>query len=393
MSDMARAKALFVQGLDQFESGQLEAASASFSEALRFAPGRPSLLQNLGSTLLLLGRYEDAVTQLQAAVVAEPGHGDSWLHFGMALQRLGRWADAASAFEQALPLLGDDYALVLSCANCHLRNDNASRAMSLYEQAILQHPALPAAWLDKGNLLRESGHLAAARECFAEAVRLGDVEIGPYYLAAVSAAETPPAPPRHYVETLFDEYAAEFQAHLVENLAYSAHTRLCQPLRQARHGAVLDLGCGTGLCGVLLQQSAACIDGVDLSRAMLDQARASGAYRKLVHEDAQAYLTDTSERYDLVLAADVFIYVGDLSAVFAGVRKVLLPQGSFAFSVELSPDLDLQLLPSLRYAHSEAYVRRLAAEHGFIVKAIVAGEIRKDQQAAIHGLYVYLAIA
>ena len=94
-----------------------------------------------------------------------------------------------------------------------------------------------------------------------------------------------------------------------------------------------------------------------------------------------------------MLAADVFIYVGDLSRVFAGVRRVLAPQGVFAFSVELASGLDLQLLPSLRYAHSEAYVRRLADEHGLQMKEVVQAPIRKDQQKAIQGLYVYLAAA
>ena len=393
MTDMERAKALFMQGLAQFESQQLEAACDSFAAALALAPGRPSLLQNHGATLFQLGRDEEAITQLQAAVTADPEHGDSWLYLGLALQRRGHWSDAAAALERALPLLPDDYALRLACAACHSRCGNMARALVLYDQAIRQQPELAAAWIDKGNLLRETGLLDAARKCFTEAVRLGDVEMGSYYLAAVSPGVAPMAPPRRYVESLFDDYAGEFQQHLVKALEYSAHTTLCRPLLGKRYGAVLDLGCGTGLCGELMRGSAVAIDGVDLSSAMLAQARAAGAYRALAHEDVQAYLDATSERYDLVLAADVFIYVGDLSRVFAGVRRVLAPQGVFAFSVELASGLDLQLLPSLRYAHSEAYVRRLADEHGLQMKEVVQAPIRKDQQKAIQGLYVYLAAA
>jgi predicted TPR repeat methyltransferase len=392
MSDMERAKALFMQGLAQFESRQLEVACASFAEALALAPGRPSLLQNLGATLFQLHRDEEAIPQLREAVAADAEHGDSWLYLGLALQRRSRWPEAAAALDRALPLLPDDYALRLACAACHSRCGNMPRALTLYDQAIRQQPETPTAWIDKGNLLRETGLLDAARKCFAEAVRLGDEDMGPYYLAAVSpvAGAVPPTPPRRYVETLFDDYAGEFQQHLVEALEYSAHTTLCQPLREARYGAVLDLGCGTGLCGELMRHSAESLDGVDLSSAMLEQARASGVYRTLAHEDVQTYLENTAEQYDLVLAADVFIYVGDLVAVFAGVRRVLARQGVFAFSVELSSGAELALLPSLRYAHSEAYVRRLAAEHGLQVKEVTQAPIRKDQQKPIQGLYVYL---
>lgn len=393
MTDMERAKALFMQGLAQFEAQQLEAACASFAEALALAPGRPSLLQNHGATLFQLGRDVEAIPQLQAAVAADPEHGDSWLYLGLALQRLGRWPDAAAALERAIPLLPDDYALRLACAACHARCSNTTRALTLYDQAIRQQPEAAAAWIDKGNLLRETGLLDAARKCFAEAVRLGDVEMGAYYLAAVSPGAALPAPPRRYVEMLFDDYAGEFQQHLVEALGYSAHSTLCQPLQGRQYSAVLDLGCGTGLCGELMRANAAVIDGVDLSSAMLAQARATGLYRTLAHEDVQAYLESTAERYDLVLAADVFIYVGDLAAVFAGVRRVLAPQGVFAFSVEFASGADLQLLPSLRYAHSEAYVRRLAEAHGLHVKEVVQAPIRKDQQKLVQGLYVYLGTA
>jgi predicted TPR repeat methyltransferase len=395
MSDMERAKALFMQGLAQFEAQQLEAACVSFSDALALAPGRPSLLQNLGATLFQLGRDEEAIQQLQAAVAAEPDHGDSWLYLGLSLQRLGRWPEAAAALDIALPLLSDDYALRLACAACHFRCGNTTRALSLYDQAIRQQPETPAAWIDKGNLLRETGLLDAARKCFSEAVRLGDEEMGAYYLAAVSpgANAVPPTPPRRYVETLFDDYAGEFQQHLIEALGYSAHTTLCQPLRGNQYSSVLDLGCGTGLCGELMRDCVAVIDGVDISHAMIEQARGTGVYRALVHEDIQAYLAAVEDKYDLVLAADVFIYVGDLTAVFAGVRSVLSPQGVFAFSVELSSGAELELLPSLRYAHSEAYVRRLAGKHGFIVREILQAPIRQDQQRPIEGLYVYLTLA
>jgi predicted TPR repeat methyltransferase len=96
-------------------------------------------------------------------------------------------------------------------------------------------------------------------------------------------------------------------------------------------------------------------------------------------------------RLDLILAADVFAYVGDLAAVFRSARRILEPGGCLAFTVERAREgQDIQLLPSLRYAHSEAYIRRLADEARFTGVRIFEAPIRRDQTAPIMGLYVYL---
>ena len=99
----------------------------------------------------------------------------------------------------------------------------------------------------------------------------------------------------------------------------------------------------------------------------------------------------TTLRPDLVLAADVFIYVGDLSSVFESVRRRIDPAGCFAFTVERAVDgQEMQLLPSLRYAHSESHVRQLAQSHGFSVRQIFTAPLRHDQSRPVQGLYVYL---
>ena len=91
------------------------------------------------------------------------------------------------------------------------------------------------------------------------------------------------------------------------------------------------------------------------------------------------------------MAADVFIYVGDLAGVLRSARRILAPGGCLAFTVELASEgKDIQLLPSLRYAHSEAYVRRLADAAGFAAVRISTAAIRREQGKPIAGLYVYL---
>ncbi len=174
-------------------------------------------------------------------------------------------------------------------------------------------------------------------------------------------------------------------------LRYRAPQRLVQGLGGARAAAALDLGCGTGLCGPLLRPLAARLDGVDLSARMVERARTGGAYDEVVQADIADYLRATPRRYDLVVAADVFIYVGALDQVFEGAARVIPPGGRFCFSVEVAaagPDLVLQ--PSLRYAHSASYIRTLAKQSGFEISATTEGPIREDQGSPIPGLFAWL---
>jgi len=243
--------------------------------------------------------------------------------------------------------------------------------------------------------MRDAGQYAEAARCFEQALAHGgDDTLHRFYLASVRAGDATPAqPPRAYVEALFDEYADDFQSHLIEHLKYQAHETLLAPLRVGgqRYPLVLDLGCGTGLCGQLIQPHADAVDGVDLAQAMVEQAHASGAYRRVEQGDLLGFLRSHSAPADLVIAADVFIYVGALDEAFAAVRQRLRAGGSFAFSVELASDAqDLQLRPSLRYAHSRPYVERLAQAHGFRVRQTWEAPLREDQQQPVMGLYVWL---
>jgi predicted TPR repeat methyltransferase len=196
------------------------------------------------------------------------------------------------------------------------------------------------------------------------------------------------------VQRLFDDYSDAFDEHLVGRLHYQAHQRLVQGLVErggGRFASALDLGCGTGLCGPLVRPLVDRLTGVDLSAGMLAKAAELGVYDRLEHADLVQFLTRSDELCDLILAADVFIYVGELEPVFEGARRVMA-RGVFCFSVETEThaDADYRLLPSLRYAHSTPYLRRLAAKHGFEVAALRSGPVRQDQREAVDGLYVYL---
>ncbi|MCV0438325.1 MAG: tetratricopeptide repeat protein [Hydrogenophaga sp.] len=390
-----QAKAAFFEGNALFEAGRLDEAMARYQTALTLVPGRPSVLANLGVTQCRLGRWTEAVHTLGQATRADPAHRDAWIALGLSHDALSNWADAAQALQQGVKLGASTALIQLSLASCLLRLDHADEALQALDQALVLDPTLAEAWSQRGSLLRDTGQYAEAARCFEQALAHGgDEELHRFYLASVKAGEAMPVqPPRAYVQALFNEYADDFQSHLIEHLKYQAHETLLAPLIKGgrRYPLVLDLGCGTGLCGQLIRAQADAVDGVDLAQAMVEQARASGAYRRVEQGDLLGFLQSQTDPADLVIAADVFIYVGALDAVFAAVHQRLRPGGRFAFSVELARgEPGLQLRPSLRYAHTPGYVEQLAQTHGFRLCQTWQAPLREDQQKPVMGLYALL---
>lgn len=389
-----RARTLFFEGTAHFEAGRLGPARDSFQAALALVPGRPSIQANLGVTLFRLEQWAEAVAQLEPAVAADPAQPDAWLALGLSQKALGQWPAAMAALEQGLAQGAGTAEAWLALAHVQERLGREAAALASVERALQLDERSAAAWSAHGGLLLLAHRKDDAVRSFERAMALGaDESLHRFYLASVRGDGTPAQPPRAYVETLFDQYADNFEQHLTQVLRYCGHEVLLQPLVQAgaRYPLVLDLGCGSGLCARLVRAQADAIDGVDLSGAMVEQARATGLYRRVAHEDLLTFLQSSDELADLAMAADVFIYVGALEAVFAAVRRRLRPGGCFAFSVECHAGAqDLQLLPSMRYSHAPAYILRLAAEHGFTVRRQWEGLLRQDQDQPIPGLYFHL---
>ena len=393
-AQFAESRALFVKGVEHFESGRLEPACICFEKCQALTPGRVSVLRNLGVSLFLLKRWDEAIPVLRQATAIDAALADAWACLGLANEARRDWQAAAEALKKAVALTPQQAPLWLTLGQVCLRLGDAKNALQAFDRALEEDPSSAPAWSDRGNLLRELQQFEEAARCYEKAIALGgDPGLNRYYLASVRGGDKPLTPPRRYVETLFDDYATDFQSHAVETLRYRGYEVLLRPLldRARRYQHVLDLGCGTGLCGQLIAPRAETVDGVDVSSAMLAEARKLGIYRELIHGDLAEVLAATPSRFDLILAADVFIYVGDLAPIFRAVRRILEPEGCFAFTVELAKSgEDIQLLPSLRYAHSEAYVRGLADEAGLSVVNVFEAPIRHDQTTPIMGLYFYL---
>lgn len=281
------------------------------------------------------------------------------------------------------------------------RSGDFAAAVELFKQTIDRAPLWPPAWfaLARARLSHfdAAGALAAFRECLrldpADALGAG------LELARLDAAVRLDAAPAAYVAALFDAYAPGFDAALVERLHYTAPTTLARLVRGLvgkgaphRFARALDLGCGTGLAGEALRCDIGYLEGVDLAQGMIEVAQGKSVYDALAQSDVLFHLLAREDRFNLILASDVFTYIGALERIFAALAKRLVPDGLIALAVEKGGPEDWTLRESLRFAHSEAYLRRLASDHGFAVAALEETILRKDRGADIIGLAMVLSV-
>ncbi|MGB8276567.1 MAG: methyltransferase domain-containing protein [Methylovirgula sp.] len=275
-------------------------------------------------------------------------------------------------------------------------------AAELLEQVIERTPSWPAAWAALAQAREALGQNEAAVHAFARAAALdAKDELGAsLHLARLGAAAAPDTAPERYIESLFDQYAGRFEAHLVDTLSYRGPAQLAAAVGQQHSGRfahVVDLGCGTGLCGAAFRAKADFLAGVDLSPLMIAQARAKGLYDQLYVQNLSAFLdAAAAASADLLLAADVLMYVGDLDPLLRGARRVLRPSGLFAFTLqkaqassEVSCD-GFQIGADLRYAHQPAYVRALAQRQEFVVASMEETSTRREAGIDVPGLITIL---
>lgn len=358
--DAQNYDALHMLGVLASEKGDGEKAVGLIEAALRIDAGQAAAHYNLGNAMRLLKRHAEAIQCYDRAIALNPGHGGAHNNRANSLFDIRRFDEAVAGFDRALAI----------------------------------NPGAAEIWHNRGKALAELDNAQEAIASFKRALELGgDATRLAYELAALGAGNAPPAAPEQFIANLFDNYADTFDRHLVDQLGYNAPRATIDVVKRmtARNDLdVLDLGCGTGLCAPLLDPIAKSLTGVDLSPKMLEKARALGLYDALFQENVDAFLAQRIAEFDLVIATDLFIYIGDLREIFAGTARALRPRGLFAFSVEQCTGRDFLLQASKRYAQSEPYLRRLASDHGFTICCIEPCFIRKERNFDIHGLTAVL---
>ncbi|WP_152045102.1 class I SAM-dependent DNA methyltransferase [Aureimonas psammosilenae] len=277
-------------------------------------------------------------------------------------------------------------------AKGYAEDGDFAAAADLMRQALELAPEWAAGWAALGNYLDKAGEREAAGEALSRAASLDENDsLGARAkLAAMGLGDLPGTLPAPFVRGLFDQYADRFERQLRDKLHYRAPELLLDALPASRFAAALDLGCGTGLMGELLRPRAERLVGLDLSPKMLAKARAKNVYDELHEADILGFDAPTGS-FDLVSAADVLNYVGDLAPVFVKAHIWLATNGLLAFTVEAHTGPEpYALRETMRYAHSGDAVAMLLEEAGFDLLHRGKVDLREDRGEPVEG-WIFVA--
>ena len=345
-------------------SQQWQLAEDAYREAIRVDPEYVAAYRELGNVLRALGKQQQALDILSEASRLDEAHAEVHYAYGAALQTSGLFDDAVSAYQRAI-------------------EHNASFTQT-YPNLIVS--------LNAQNRLAEAERYV--RQWLAQEP---DSATASHMLASITGNNVPDRAGDRYIKGLFDTFSDSFDEKL-QSLEYQAPELIADKLISAgiiyRENPcdILDVGCGTGLCGPLLREYASVLDGVDLSPGMLAGAKQRNVYDNLIEAELTDYLLADQGSHDLIISADTLVYFGKLDDAINASHSRLKPGGWLAFSIEKLGNTDTSLPYRLnlhgRYSHSKTYVDETLRKSGFIQISISDAILRQEMGVSVHGFIV-----
>ena len=334
-------------------------AKAHFAEVLKRRPEHLGAMHNLGITLCVLKVFPEAEPLLERVIEREPNNIDALYHLGVIASALAKTETARDYFSRVLTIDPHHATSHHNLATVYLHLDQRNLALQHFQKALQ---------LDPNN--QTAAHM----------------------IASLQGKTLPEGAPIAYTRALFDQYAYSYDEHVKKQLDYQVPFHLRQAMAPYSSSRTtwntLDLGCGSGLCAPFFADLSTKITGVDLSPNMIEVAKQQSAYDALYCDDALHFLsTEKPATFDLIIAADVFVYFGDLARVFDACHRVLNEKGYFCFSIETLSDgtEDFKLMGTGRYTHRPDFVEKLLIEHRFTILQHGSATLRTQEEIPVLG--------
>ena len=326
--DPAHADALHFAGVLAHQQGRHDEAISLIERSLAVAPGRADCYSNLGIIFQSTGRLDESLAACTRAITIDPRHANAHSNLGVLLRATGRPLEAEAAYRTAIALNPEHVDAYTNLGILLNGLKRTGEAAACFCKVITLRPKH-----------REARRLLALAHCtlgeFDEAVKifdewLADEPANPVALhmrAACTGEGVPPRASNGFVERTFDGFAASFESKLAR-LSYRAPALVAAAvaetgLEPSKQLAVLDAGCGTGLCGAHLAPYARRLVGVDLSAGMIAHARQKAMYDALVTAELTGYLEQHWQVFDLIVSADTLVYFGGLERVLGAASRAI----------------------------------------------------------------------
>ena len=353
--DGEHVEALTNIGVVELKHDNPQKAIDYFTKALSLDNYHIEARNNLAATFIHHDRFENALMHYDILVQAYPDNIEYRYNSGVAEMSLGHLEKAQSHFQHILSIDPKHFESLTNLAAIFIRLEEKDEALALLEQAKIINP---------------------------------DDTATQFMLNALTGDTTNPVSNTEYIKNLFDNYALNYDKHMQDTLHYALPQKFGQLLHelellQVEHA--LDLGCGTGLSGIILKEISKHLTGVDLSPKMLAIAKEKGLFDELIQSDIQHYLKSTQQSFEVILAADVIPYIENLQTLLQLVARRLNSKGYFLFSHEISAHEDYILQKSARFAHHPNMVKKALLKAGLdiIKQEKITGRMQNNQALSV----------
>lgn len=382
----------FQLGLIAYQQEDWERAKTLFLEVLQVYPDDVDCLNNLGVVSLKLGDTQQAVSFFGQVLGIEPEHVEARENIAAAYMQHNRFDNAIIHYEELMRFMPEHYQGQFNLACAYMAIGELKKAKKHFEALLRVSP-------DNSDILANLGLIAQqmkdpedAKRFYRQVLeRRQDLPIIQHMYDALIGVDKSEAPVE-YVRHLFDHYAFYYDKHLQETLHYTIPDKLqgLFRLQEFYFKRALEIGCGTGLSGEIIKPFCDYLVGVDISEKMVAEAEKKFIYDELRCDDMLDYLKEIDVPFDLVLAADVFNYVGALDKVFELVAAGLNTGGAFIFTFESTEKAAMKLIQTGRFTHQLSYVQSLLARMGLLEEAVEPTMLRLQAGQPVDG---YLIVA
>ncbi len=385
----------FAKAVVLHQRGELNGACEIYYTILTQIPDSPLVHYNLGLALFEQEKYEKSCDHYRTALKQAPQNTDVLYNLALSLGKLGKLVEAIAIYEEIIKNVPNDIDSLYNIGCAHKDSYDFTRALHYYELVLAIDANHQQSLNNMAFIHHNYGDLVKAKALYSRLLDLDpEHAAAKHMLSSLKGDKLQTADPR-YVAEVFDSSSHRYENNLVENLEYSVPKKLRRYFDDLytvppNSMKALDIGCGTGLGGIAFKDICRSIDGVDISPNMIDLARQKKMYSELYVDEIENYLRTCEDLYDLVLAADVFTYIGELENIFRLTFEILKESKFFCFSTEKTENMNYSLQNSGRFAHSEIYITKLADKIGFHEINRLPVHLRKEKNQWVEGVIFVL---
>lgn len=331
------------------DNNNFKEAEKYYKRTIELAPQNLSAHTNYANMLCKTNRTLEALEQYRSAVLIAPETPEISYNIALILKEL-------QDYEQALYLMFNAF---------YLAPEHTDWSINLAETLILYHKNAP----EKA--------LKIAQNWFE---KMPQNPIADHVWNAFNGRQSNKE--NEYNRILFNTFAPSYEETL-KNINYDVVNKISEICKDTK-GKILDLGCGTGLLGSALKNKENEIIGIDISENMLEIAEKKSVYKSLIKSDIVEFLQKSTKHFDLITAADVFCYFGDLEHIF----KLCFSQ-KLVFSLETNDSIEtFEIQPNGRYKHNPKYIETLLRTTGYNKIKTKSLVLRNEAEQKVSGIII-----